>query len=142
MSKCEKKGMGKFVLGALVGAGIGILFAPKKGSETREDLKKKLDELREKVKEIDLSDIRDNVENKINEIQEELKDLNKEKVLAIAKEKGEALKIKAGEVYELAKEKGTPVLEKCAKEVKEKTISVVEELLKKLKNEDNKEIKK
>ena len=136
MSKSGKKGMGKFVLGALVGASAGILLAPKKGSETRRDLKNKMDELLAKVKEIDLNDVRDNVEKKINEIQEELKDLDKEKVLKIAKEKGEALKKKAGEVYELAKEKGTPVLEKCAKEVKEKTINVVEELLKKLKNEE------
>ncbi len=142
MSKSEKKGMGKFVLGALVGAGVGVLLAPKKGSETRKDLKNKMEELLAKAKEIDLNDVRDNIEQKINEIQSELKDLDKEKALAIAKEKGEVLKNKAVEVYELAKEKGTPVLEKCAKEVKEKTISVVEELLKKLKDEESKDNKK
>ena len=139
MSKSEKKGMGKF---ALVGAGVGVLLAPKKGSETRKDLKNKMEELLAKAKEIDLNDVRDNIEQKINEIQSELKDLDKEKALAIAKEKGEVLKNKAVEVYELAKEKGTPVLEKCAKEVKEKTISVVEELLKKLKDEESKDNKK
>ena len=49
MSKSKKSGLGKFVLGALVGAGIGVLFAPKKGSETRAELKVKLNELAEKA---------------------------------------------------------------------------------------------
>ena len=30
-----KKGLGKFILGAGIGAGLGLLFAPKAGSETR-----------------------------------------------------------------------------------------------------------
>lgn len=44
---CEKKksGLGKFIAGAAIGAGLGILFAPKKGSETRKELKEKMDEL-------------------------------------------------------------------------------------------------
>ena len=42
MSK-KKKGFGKFLAGALVGAGLGVLFAPKKGSETRKELKLKMD---------------------------------------------------------------------------------------------------
>lgn len=37
----KKNGVGKFVLGALVGAGLGVLLAPKSGSETREELKEK-----------------------------------------------------------------------------------------------------
>ena len=39
----KKSGVGKFIAGAVLGAGLGILFAPKKGSETRKDLKEKLD---------------------------------------------------------------------------------------------------
>ncbi len=32
-------GIGSFLLGALVGAGLGILFAPRSGEETREELR-------------------------------------------------------------------------------------------------------
>ena len=66
MSK-EKKGngLGKFALGALIGAGLGILFAPEKGSVTRSQLKEKLDELLKKAKEIDLDDVRMQLEDKI-----------------------------------------------------------------------------
>ena len=46
MSKKEKlAGLGKFALGAAIGGALGVLFAPKSGKETRQDLKNKLDEL-------------------------------------------------------------------------------------------------
>ena len=137
MSK-EKKcsGLGKFALGAAIGAGLGILFAPKKGSETREDLKKKINELLAKEKEIDAEDVKEAIETKIAEIRDELEDLDKEKALKIAKQKAADIKEKSEELVNLAVEKGTPVLQKAADEVRQKAIVVVKEVLKRLEKEE------
>jgi len=138
----KKKGFGKLLLGGAIGASLGLLFAPKKGSETRRDLKLKLDELWSKAKEVDIEELKITFQEKVDEIKEELDDLDKEKVLSIAKEKGEQLKKKSEELIKLAKEKGTPVLQKVAKEVKEKSIIVVKEVLNKLEGEEAKTTKK
>ena len=128
--------MGKFIAGASIGAALGILFAPKKGSETRRDLKKKMDELIEKARGIDASEVKENIENKINEIKAELADLDKEKVLKIAKKKARQIQDMAEELVDYAVEKGTPVLENAASAVREKAIVVTKEVLTKLeKNE-------
>ena len=50
MKKTKKrKGL---LAGLVIGAGLGVLFAPKKGSETRKDLMRKFDELKNKAKDI------------------------------------------------------------------------------------------
>lgn len=131
----KKKGLGKFLLGAGIGAGLGVLFAPKKGSETRRELKKKMDELIEKAKGIDVSEVKENIEIKIAEIKEELSDLDKEKVLKIAKKKAKQIQDMAEELVEYAVEKGTPVLEKTADSVRQKAIEVTKEVLNKLEKE-------
>ena len=140
VAKKEKKksGVGKFLLGAAVGAGLGILFAPQKGSDTRKMLKEKMDELIRKAKNIDVEEVKDNIQLKISEIQDELQDLDKEKVLKIAQEKGEQIKDKCQELVQYAIDKGTPVLEKAANEVREKAIDVVKEILAKLEKQDKK----
>lgn len=135
MSK-DNKGIGKFVMGAALGAGLGILFAPKKGSETRELLKKKMNELTNHIKNIDVEEVKDEFEKKVNEIRMELVDLDKEKVLEIAKEKCNDLKIKTQELVELAKDKGTPVLKETAKDLLETVVKVSKETIKKLDNAD------
>lgn len=137
MSKEKKKsGLGKFLAGAAIGAGLGVLFAPKKGSETRRELKQKFDELVAKAKEIDIDEVKENIENKVEEIKAELEDLDKEKVLKIAKKKAKEIETKANELLNYAIEKGTPVLEKTASTVKEKTIEVTKQILSKLEKED------
>ena len=136
MSKERRFGLGKFVLGAAVGAGLGVLFAPKKGEETRKELKAKLDEIVAQAKKIDIQEVKNEFNKKVEEIKMELVDLDKEKALEIAKEKGDALKTKAQELVDLAVEKGTPVLKKTANDILENVIKVSKETQKKLAIED------
>lgn len=130
--KSKKSGLGKFIAGLGIGAGLGILFAPKKGSETREDLKNKLEELAKKIKDIDTEEVKKEFLAKVDDIKNELEDLDKEKVASIAKEKSKELKEKAEELVALAKEKGTPVLEGIAEDIRQKAINVTKEVLNKL----------
>jgi len=132
----KKKGFGKFLIGAGIGAGLGLLFAPKKGSETRRDLKIKMDELVEKAKGLDAKEVKENIEVKIEEIKAELADLDKEKVLKIAKKKAKQIQDASEELVSYAVEKGTPVLEKAADAVRAKAVVVTKEVLSKLEKEE------
>ena len=131
MSK-KKSGKGKFILGALVGASLGILFAPKKGSETRADLKELFDELMNKLKDIDIEDVKEAIANKIADIKQSISELDKEKILEIAKEKGALLKEKCEDLIAFAREKGIPAVEKTAKELKIKANEVTRTVVAKI----------
>lgn len=128
----KSKGFGKLFAGIAIGAGLGVLFAPKKGSETRRDLKNKLDDMLLKVRDLDKEDVKETIENKIEEIKKSLEELDKEKVLSIAKKSAKKIKEKADELVDYAIKKGTPVLEKSATAIREKAIVVTKEVLKKL----------
>ena len=133
MTKEKKKsGLGKFIAGAAVGVGLGVLFAPKSGAETRKELKQKLDEIIKKIKQIDVVEVKNSFLNKIEDIKRELADLDKEKVLAIAKEKAESIKNKLDTLAKEAKEKATPVIQKAVDDLRLKTIDVLKDTVAKL----------
>ena len=138
MSKSEgkRKRVGAFIAGAAIGAGLGVLFAPKKGSETRTELKIKFDELAAKAKNLKKEDVRDYVDEKIEEIKVSLAELDKEKVLAFAKEKANVIIKKTEDLIKYVVEKGTPVMEKTATAIKEKATVVVADVLKRLEKEE------
>ena len=128
----KKGGLGKFVLGAGLGAAVSLLFAPKKGTELRKDIKCKLDEFMGNVDKLTIEEIKEEFNTKVEELKKELDDLDKEKVLKVAKEKGDELKDKADDLVKLAKEKGNTVLEGIAKDLKTKTVQVAKDVVKKL----------
>ncbi len=134
----KKSGVGKFLAGAAVGAGLGLLFAPKKGSDLRKDLKDKLNELWAKVKEIDVEEVKEDFDRRLTGIKEGLEDLDKEKVLRIAQDKANKLKEAAEDLVQLAIDKGTPVLRDAAEEVRKKAVAVTKDVLRKLENAEEK----
>ncbi len=137
MSKDKKKsGMGKFFFGAAVGAGLGLLFAPDKGSVTRRKLKNKIDDFIEEIKNIDVEEVKDNLQFKIEELKLELADLDKEKVLTIAKDKAKQIKNKSEELVKLAVEKGTPVIQDAAEEIRKGAVVVTKEVLDRLEKKE------
>ena len=115
MSK-KGNGFGKFLAGAAIGVGLGVLFAPKAGVETRKELKEKMDELVKKVKELDVEEVKENFLKKIEELKEELADLDKEKA--------------------------TPVVQKTVEDLKAKTVVVLKDTVKKLEEPKNDSSKK
>jgi len=131
-----------FLLGAGIGLGLGFLFAPKSGDETRKELKIKIDELVKKIKQIDVEEAKENITERLIELQNELNELDKEKIVEIAKEKATSIKNKADELVKVAIEKGTPAVQKAAKEVKEATAVALKNLASKLEEPKKENTKK
>lgn len=109
-----------------VGMGLGILFAPKKGSETRKDIKCKLDELVCKVKKIDKNDVKKEFEKKIKKIEKKLTSLDSEKEIKKAQKKAKELKESIEELWQSACDKGDATIQKIVAELKEKINEALE----------------
>lgn len=134
----KKKTFGTLLTGAAIGGALGVLFAPRKGSETRKIVMAKIDDLWEKVQDIDYEEVRGNIEDRIIKIREEISDLDKEKVLKIAKQKGAEIKKDIEKLAEYAKEKATPVVEEKIEELRKAAIKATKEITKKLEEKENK----
>lgn len=128
----KKSNIGAVLVGAALGASAGVLLAPKSGEETRKELKNKIDELIEKVKNIKFEDVKKEFNKKIKELEKEIKSLDKERVLEVAQKKAEAIKVKADDLVDLAIEKGEMAFSKTAEELREKAIAVTKNVLEKL----------
>ncbi|NCC71419.1 hypothetical protein EOM09_07620 [bacterium] len=133
MIDMSKKGKLFSALGGLaVGAGLGVLFAPKKGSETREELMLKIKELKEEAKKLNKEDVYNYFETTVETIKKELDELDKEKILRKAEAKSKELEKKAEELVKYAKKKGNDELDKIADSLRLKVIEVSKNIVEKL----------
>lgn len=70
----DRDGFANFFLGLAVGVGVGLLFAPKSGEETREILKNKADEGKEFLKK-QTADLRETAGTRASEFMEKGRDV-------------------------------------------------------------------
>ncbi len=136
----SKKGMGKFLIGAGIGAAITALFTTEKGKEYQAKISSMCEEMIKKVRELDSKEVKENIENKIADIKNELADLDKEKVKEKAKKLAKDIEVKTKELAKYAKEKGTPVMEEMAENLRVEAIKATKAVLSKV--EKSKKTKK
>ena len=136
----SKKGMGKFLIGAGIGAAITALFTTEKGKEYQAKISSMCEEMIKKVRELDSDEVKTNIENKIADIKTELADLDKEKVKEKEKKLAKDIEVKTKELAKYAKEKGTPVMEEMAENLRVEAVKATKAVLNKL--EKSKKTKK
>lgn len=136
----SKRGMGKFLVGAGIGAAITALFTTEKGKEYQAKISSMCEEMIKKVRELDSNEVKENIENKIADIKNELADLDKEKVKEKAKKLAKDIEVKTKDLAKYAKEKGTPVMEEMAENLRVEAVKATKAVLNKL--EKSKKTKK
>jgi gas vesicle protein len=73
MSNKTSNGIIALLAGAAIGVGLGILFAPDKGSKTREKIKEGLDDLKDQTK-TKWNDLEEETKEKFSKTKDELKE--------------------------------------------------------------------
>lgn len=136
--------LGKFIAGIGIGTVIGMLCAPKKGSELREDLKEKSQDLYDKAQNMTKDDVETLINNAIEEIKlaidefdvEEFKEASVEKLAEIKTKLEELAKsVKSSDEYASFKESVAKVsddvttkFQEIKTKVQDKDFDVMQEL--------------
>lgn len=120
--------LGKLIVGIGIGTVIGMLCAPKKGSELRKDIKDKSKDLYDKAQNISKEDIQELINNTIDEIKlaidefdaDEFKENAGKKINEVKSKLEElAVSVKSSEEYANFKESVTKVSNEVTTKLKE-----------------------
>lgn len=128
------KSVGLAGVSALAGATLGVLFAPKAGSETREDVKNKAKKMTKKVKKIEVEDLQEMVKCKLRDFEQELKKLEKEKNRKTIEKKAKEINKEVEQLLDDIKEEGNEMLENTIHAFKKTSVETIDNILFKLEN--------
>lgn len=118
----------RFITGALVGIGLGLLIAPQEGNETRQKLKSSLNELLDSVKEIDIEETKIIFMQKLRSIKDDLNDLTTDAKLKIIKDRIKHIKTTCEELETVANDTSSYKVAQAANMVEQKANDILEQL--------------
>lgn len=127
-----KGGLKDVLLGVGVGVCIGALLTPRTGEENRKLLKEKAQGAIKKAKSVDYEALKEKLYDDFYNLKDELANMDKDKAIALAKEKGAEIEAKADKIIASAIENGKPKVEKALVELKKKVAVVLKDLSEKL----------
>ena len=120
--------------GAIIGGILGILFAPKKGSETRAQIKMSFVNLKDKLMNIDEESIKKHIEKKLDYIDVELAKLEMFDSFKKAKKQAKKVVKEINKLIDYTKKKGMSEFEDLILDLKDKAAEISEEILTNLDN--------
>ena len=115
--------------GAVIGSIAGVLFAPRKGSETREKIKESFIDLKVKLQGLDKEDIKTYIEKKLDDLDIEIAKLDTEIEYKKAKKQAKKVIKKINKLINYTKKKGMDEFEDLIEDLKEKAFEISEEIL-------------
>ena len=118
-----------FITGALLGVGLGILFAPHEGSITRKKLKESFDELSDTVKNIDIEETKEEIIKRIENIKKQLSSIKIEDAKRIMAEKKELIEEKCDSIIYDVEASTIPTVIETTKKVKNKSNKFLDDVI-------------
>ena len=120
--------------GAIVGGVLGILFAPRKGSETRSLIKNSVIDMKDKLSGIDKESIKNYIEKALDDIEKEVAKLEVTTEYKKAKRQAKRTIKKIDKLAGYAKRKGIEGFEEMISNLKDMASDISEEILTNAKN--------
>lgn len=120
--------------GAILGGTLGVLFAPRKGSETRSLIKNKVTDIKNQISGATTESVKAYIEQKLDEIDREVARLEVTTEYKKAKRQAKKVIKKINKLSKYAKRKSIEGFEDLISELKEIASDVSEEILTNAKN--------
>lgn len=134
MKKEKMKILTALGTGAVIGGLAGVLFAPRKGSETREKIKESFMDLKVKLQGLDKKDIKKYIEKKLDDLDIEIAKLDTEVEYKKAKKQAKKVIKKIDKLIKYTNKKGMEEFEDLISDLKDKASEISEEILTNLEN--------
>lgn len=115
--------------GVVIGGITGLLFAPRKGSETRAKIKDCLLDLKVRLQGVDKKSVKEYIEKKLDELDIDLAKLDMEVEYKKARKQAKKVIKKINKLIKYTKKKGMDEFEDLIEELKEKAEEIGEEIL-------------